>query len=48
MPYKDAFDVDVDHLLPILNAQVIEGGDRHNAGIADENVELAVSLRCQA
>ena len=44
---QNAFDVDVDHLLPLLDAQVVEGGDRPNAGIVDENVKLAVPLTCQ-
>jgi hypothetical protein len=39
--------VDVDHLLPILDAQIVERGNWHNAGIAEENVKLAVSLTCQ-
>src|SRR2546429_526159 len=41
------FDVDVDHVLPRLDAQVVEGGDRPNAGIVDENVKLTVPLICQ-
>src|SRR5438270_1653732 len=44
---EHTFDVDVDHLLPILDAQVVERGNWHNAGIAEENVKLAVSLTCQ-
>jgi hypothetical protein len=44
---QNAFDVDVDHLLPILNAQIVESGNWHNAGIAEENVKLAVPLTCQ-
>jgi hypothetical protein len=34
-------------LLPILNAQVVERGNRHDAGVIDENVELSVPLTCQ-
>src|SRR6266403_6390647 len=44
---QDTFNVDVDHLLPILDAQVVERRNWHNAGIAEENVELAVPLTCQ-
>jgi hypothetical protein len=43
---EHTFDVDIDHLLPILDAQVVERGNWHNAGIAEENVEFAVSLTC--
>src|SRR6266576_2032013 len=44
---QHTFDVDIDHLLPILDAQVVERGNWHNAGIAEENVKFAVSLTCQ-
>src|SRR5206468_2125485 len=44
---QNTFDVDVDHLLPIIDAQVVEGRNGHNAGIVDENVKLAVPLTCQ-
>ena len=44
---QNTFDVDVDHVLAILDAQVIEGRNWHNAGIVDENVELAVPLARQ-
>src|SRR6266576_5473914 len=44
---EHTFDVDVDHLLPILNAQVVERGNWHNAGIVEENVKFAVLLTCQ-
>jgi len=43
---QNAFDVDLDHVLALLNAQVVEGRDRPNAGIVDENVKFAVSLTC--
>lgn len=32
---------DVGHLIPVVHAQIIERGDRSDAGIADENVEAA-------
>jgi hypothetical protein len=44
---QNTFDVDVDHAFPLLNAQVVEGGDRPYAGIVDENIKLAVPLGCQ-
>ena len=44
---ENALDVDVDHVLPLLDAQVVERGQRPDAGISDKNVELAVTLRCQ-
>ena len=44
---QNTLDVDVDHLLPIRDAQVVEGGNRPNPGIIDENVKLAVPLACQ-
>jgi hypothetical protein len=37
------FDVDVDHVPPILNPQVVRGRHRHDAGIVDENIELVRS-----
>jgi hypothetical protein len=44
---EHTFDVDIDHSLPILDAQVVERGNWHNAGIAEENVKFAVSLTGQ-
>jgi hypothetical protein len=44
---EHTFDVDVDHLLPILDAQVVETGNWHSASIAEENVKPAVTLTCQ-
>src|SRR6266699_2533040 len=44
---EHTFDVDVDHLVPIIDAQVVEGRHGHDTGIAEENVELAVSLASQ-
>src|SRR5450755_1798402 len=44
---ENAFNVDIDHLFPILDAQIVEGGNWHNTGIIDENVKLTVPLTCQ-
>ena len=44
---QDAFDVHVDHLLPILDAQVVEKRNRRNAGIIDENIQFTESLTGQ-
>src|SRR6476660_8384656 len=44
---ENTFDVDVDHVFPILHAQVVQRGDRPNAGVVDENVKLAVALTRQ-
>ena len=44
---ENTFDVDVDHVFPILHPQVVQGGDRPNAGVVDENVKLAVALTRQ-
>ena len=44
---EHAFDVDVDHLLPVLDAQFVERGDGHHAGIVDEHVKLAIPLTGQ-
>jgi hypothetical protein len=44
---QNTFDVDVDHLLPLLDAEVVEGRDRPDAGIVDENIKLAVPVTCQ-
>src|SRR5436190_6379913 len=37
---ENTFDVDVDHVFPILHPQVVQRGDRSNAGVVDENVKL--------
>jgi hypothetical protein len=42
---QNTFEVDVDHLLPILDAELLEKRIWCNAGIVDENVELAVPLQ---
>jgi hypothetical protein len=44
---ENTFDVDVDHVFAILHPQVVQGGDRPNAGVVDENVKLAVALTRQ-
>src|SRR6185295_7004554 len=44
---QDTFDVDVDHLVPFVDAEVVERRDRANAGVVDESVKLAVPLTCQ-
>ncbi|MNI80812.1 hypothetical protein D3C73_1373750 [compost metagenome] len=41
------FYIDIDHILPILNAQLIKGRYRHHAGIVDQNIELAVPFTGQ-
>jgi hypothetical protein len=41
MPYRTP------HLVPIVDAQVVEGRHRHDAGIAEENIELAIPLASQ-
>ena len=44
---KNPFDVDVYHLLPFLDAQVVEWGDWSHAGIVDENVKFTVPVTRQ-
>lgn len=44
---QHALDIDVDHLLPLFDAQVVERGDQPHSGIVDEDVELAEPLRGQ-
>ena len=44
---QNTFEIDINHLLPILDAKLIEGGNWCNAGVVDENVELAVPVNCQ-
>jgi hypothetical protein len=44
---EDAFDVDVDHLLPILDAQVVKRGNGHHTSVVDEHVEFPVPLARQ-
>ena len=45
---QNTLDVDVDHLLPIRDAQVVEGGNRPNSGIIDENVKSSLPYRSHA
>lgn len=40
----NTFDVDVDHFLPIIDAQVVETGNRHHVDVVDENIKLALPL----
>ena len=44
---QNTFDVDVDHLLPILDAQVVKERIWRNASIVHENIKLAIPLTCQ-
>src|SRR6266550_5541210 len=44
---QNPFDVDVDHVLPLCDAQVVEWRDRPNAGIVDQDVKLTVPLTGQ-
>jgi 5-oxoprolinase (ATP-hydrolysing) subunit A len=41
---EDAFDVDVDHRFPVVNAMLVERRDWHDAGITDQYIEPAVSV----
>jgi hypothetical protein len=36
---QDALDVDVDHRVPVVDAQVVQRGHRHDASVADEHVQ---------
>ena len=44
---QDALYVDVDHGVPIIDAQLVERGDRPDAGVVDQRVELAEPLAGQ-
>jgi hypothetical protein len=44
---QDTLNVDVDHFFPILDAQFVKRRDRHNTGIVEENVKLAVTFTCE-
>ncbi len=44
---EHALDVDVDHLLPVFDTQVVKGGNGHDASVIDEHVELPVPLARQ-
>ena len=44
---KNTFDVDVDHVFPILNAQVVQGRHRHDAGIVDRERRAGRSGRAR-
>jgi len=48
MPSKlcNAFDVDVDHALPIVDREIVELADRHDAGIVDEHIESPEAFLC--
>lgn len=41
---QDALDVDVDHVVPLRGAQIVQGRDGAHPGIADEHVEPAEPL----
>jgi hypothetical protein len=41
---QDAFDVDVDHLVPFVHPQTIHGRKRHDARVVDEHVDPSVGL----
>lgn len=43
-PVQHALHIDVDHVVPLVDAQIVEGRDRANSGIADEYVESAAGL----
>jgi hypothetical protein len=45
---QQALDVDIDHRLPILDAQVFELRDGTNPGVADQHIKLAIPIGCQA
>ena len=45
---QDTLDVDVNHLVPFFDAQIIKGCDRRDAGITDEDIQLAVPRTGQA
>gem|GEM_PF-6333849 len=38
---KNTFDIDVDHVFPVLHAQVVQGGDRPNARVVEEKLAVA-------
>jgi hypothetical protein len=42
---QKTFDVDVDHLVPILDVQVVEGRTGHDAGIVDEKRDEALACK---
>ena len=44
---QHTFEIDIDHRFPVIDAKLVELRDRHNAGIADKDVELAVSFSGQ-
>jgi hypothetical protein len=44
---QDALEVDVDHLLPVLDAQRVQGRDRHHAGVVDQHVQAPEALTGQ-
>ena len=44
---QNAFDVDVNRLVPLFGPQVIKGGNRRDAGIIDENIQFAEPITSQ-
>src|SRR6185295_13714010 len=40
-PEKRAFQVDIDHLLPVVDPKVVEGRDRADAGVVDVDIKAA-------
>jgi hypothetical protein len=41
---QNAFDVDVDHPVPLVDIEVVKGRQRHQAGVADQYIEPAEAI----
>ncbi len=43
---QNAFDVDVDHPIPLVDLEVVEGRQRHQARVADQYIEPTEAILC--
>src|SRR3954451_6764004 len=41
---EHALDVDVDHAIPLVDLELVEGRERHQAGVVDEHVQAPKAL----
>jgi len=41
---QQSLDVDIDHCLPVLDAQLLELRDRTDPGIGDQHIKLAMAI----
>ncbi len=45
---QNAFDVDIDHGLPIIDCELVKGPDGHCTRIAEQNIKSTEGLSCKS